>query len=263
MSQRTDLPVIFTDLDGSLLDHNDYNFTAAIPILDHIKQRGYPLIINSSKTRAEILPIQRALDIVQPFVCENGAAVYLPEHGDWDCHAFSKPRQLMLRVLRQIKQNYGFNFVGFADWSTADIVAHTGLTQAEASLAAQREYTEPLLWQDTAENLQRFQECLAEYQLHAVQGGRFLSVMGDFDKSYGMQWLIQRYRQNHSSIVTIALGDSPNDELMLNNADIAVVIHSHRSDKLQVEKARQVIRTELPGPAGWAWAMEKILKDWD
>lgn len=262
MGQRTELPVIFTDLDGSLLDHNDYSFTAAQPILEHIKQRGYPVILNSSKTRAEMLPIQEALGIVEPFVCENGAAVYLPEHGAWDCHAFSKPRQLMLRVLRQIKQQYGFEFVGFADWTLAEIVAHTGLSEEQAALAAQREYTEPLLWHDSEENLQRFQACLAEYQLHAVQGGRFLSVMGDFDKAMGMQWLIQRYRAAHNAIVTIALGDSPNDELMLNEADIAVIIRSERSDKLQVTKAQRTIRTELPGPAGWAWAMEQILKDW-
>ena len=262
MKQQKKLPLIFTDLDGSLLDHSDYSYVAAKPALAEIKHRSYPLIFNSSKTRAEILPLQRGMEIVQPFVCENGAAVYVPEPDGWRRHSFSQPRQQLLSVLQKIRQQYGFEFQGFADWSVEEIAAQTGLSHPEAALAAQREFTEPLLWQDSATRLEDFQQCLAEYHLHAVQGGRFLSVMGEFDKCVGMQWLIDLYREEYGDIVTVALGDSPNDEQMLNAADIAVIIHSRRSDKLEVNAAR-VIRTELAGSAGWAWAMQMLLNEWE
>jgi hypothetical protein len=48
------LPVVFSDLDGTLLDHETYSFDAARPGLDALKSRGIPLILASSKTRAEM-----------------------------------------------------------------------------------------------------------------------------------------------------------------------------------------------------------------
>jgi mannosyl-3-phosphoglycerate phosphatase len=73
-----------------------------------------------------------------------------------------------------------------------------------------------------------------------------------------MQWLTQHIG-GQANIRTIALGDSPNDERMLNAADIAVVIKSARSEALLVSGPQRIIRTELPGPAGWQWAMDRIL----
>jgi predicted mannosyl-3-phosphoglycerate phosphatase (HAD superfamily) len=46
--------VIFTDLDGALLDRETYSFEPALPALRFIKEKKIPLIFVSSKTRAEI-----------------------------------------------------------------------------------------------------------------------------------------------------------------------------------------------------------------
>ena len=64
--------IIFTDLDGTLLDHTTYSFDAAIPMLDYIKVNKIPLIIVTSKTKDEVLRIQKLLDMKGPFIVENG-----------------------------------------------------------------------------------------------------------------------------------------------------------------------------------------------
>ncbi|MCG7852909.1 MAG: HAD hydrolase family protein, partial [Methanosarcinaceae archaeon] len=46
--------VVFTDLDGTLIDHDTYSYKAARPALAALKKQGIPLIFCTSKTRAEI-----------------------------------------------------------------------------------------------------------------------------------------------------------------------------------------------------------------
>ena len=72
--------LIVTDLDGSLLDHHDYNWQAASEWLARLKQQQIPLVICSSKTAAEIIPLQKRLGIAgAPFIAENGARVAFGE----------------------------------------------------------------------------------------------------------------------------------------------------------------------------------------
>ena len=46
--------VIYTDLDGTLLDHVTYTFHPALDALELIEKKKIPLIISTSKTRPEI-----------------------------------------------------------------------------------------------------------------------------------------------------------------------------------------------------------------
>ena len=71
-------PLVFTDLDGSLLDHHSYSFDAARSTLERLDELGIPVIPVTSKTRAEIKQIRDALGNKHPFVAENGAAVFIP-----------------------------------------------------------------------------------------------------------------------------------------------------------------------------------------
>ncbi len=265
MSGARPLPVIVTDLDGTLLDHHSYSCAPAADALALIAERGYPLILNSSKTRAEMLALQEELGLHQPFVCENGAAVYLPRGEDWDCHAFAAPRRDWLDWVHRLRTEYDYPFEGFSDWGVDAIAEHTGLPPAKAALAAQREFTEPLTWQGDDRQREAFASALAGRGLRLVRGGRFYSLQGRFDKAQAMQWLQDYYRQQHAAVLSIALGDSPNDCAMLNAADIAVVIHSAQSDDMVVDGAGRVIRTTLPGPgpAGWQKAITTIIGELD
>lgn len=251
--------IIFTDLDGTLLDHDTYSFAPALPALIDIKSRGYPLILTSSKTRVELHRLQQALQLDYPFISENGAAVHWQENGEWLRKEFSTPRQQLIDTLQELRKKNNYRFTAFMDCTNADIAELTGLPLSEAALAAQREYTEPLRWDDSPERLTSFLQQLAEHELQGIQGGRFLSIMGKFDKANAMEWLVNRY-QTQPPPTVVALGDSPNDEAMLQAADIAVIIRSDRSDQLHVDQPAWVIRTTDAGPAGWQDAMTRILQ---
>jgi mannosyl-3-phosphoglycerate phosphatase len=256
--------IIFSDLDGTLLDTQTYSYAAASDALAKIKALQIPLILISSKTRAELMPLQRELGLTAPFVCENGAAIFWQKKSHfngkslWQSQAFVPERSYLLAQLHELRKAHEFQFTGFNDCSLSELVDLTDLAPAQAELAAQREYTEPLLWRDTPERLELFKTALIERGLHAEQGGRFLSVMGKCDKSAAMAVLIERYRAQ-GPIISMALGDSFNDEAMLQAADVAVVIKSTNSAKLKITQPQWVVRTIHEGPQGWQEAMDIVL----
>ncbi|MEX0600407.1 MAG: hypothetical protein WD205_07180, partial [Rhodothermales bacterium] len=70
--------IIFTGLNGALLDAGTRSWTPAEEAVESVLDEGIPLIFCSSKTRAEQLALQQDLDIFDPFIVENGSAVYFP-----------------------------------------------------------------------------------------------------------------------------------------------------------------------------------------
>jgi mannosyl-3-phosphoglycerate phosphatase len=247
--------LIFTDLDGTLLDHDSYGYADAEPALKELRRRGIPLVLASSKTRLEMTEIHRELDLDAPFICENGAAICEP---DGEPEALAMARAGVLEVLARLRRDYDFSFTGFNDCTDSDIAALTGLPPDRAALAAAREYSEPILWRDTPARRDLFLQLLSESGLQAQQGGRFLAISGPCDKAAAMAMVTERY-VNRAGLTTVALGDSPNDLAMLAAADIAVIVASARSADMQLPGKTQLIRTRQPGPRGWRSAILELL----
>src|SRR3989338_7797112 len=149
--------IIFSDLDGTLLDHFTYSFSAASDVLKLIKEKGIPLIICTSKTRAEILPIRKKLKNKAPFISENGGAVYIPDRYFSFPYEFQRrikgyrvieigtPHKILLNVLREIRDETGVSIEGISEMSVQKIMDFTYLKKRDAELSKKREYSEPFL----------------------------------------------------------------------------------------------------------------------
>ena len=70
--------VLFSDLDESLLDGTTYGFDAARPALDRLRRERIPLVLCTSKTRAEVEPLRTVLENRDPFIVENGGGIHIP-----------------------------------------------------------------------------------------------------------------------------------------------------------------------------------------
>ncbi|MBW3228243.1 HAD-IIB family hydrolase [Marinobacter adhaerens] len=252
--------IIFSDLDGTLLDHDDYRWQAANPALSRLKAAHIPLILNSSKTMPEIRALREELGNNDPFIVENGAAVVIPPRTlgniEEEVVNFGATRDRVLEVLGAQRKK-GARFRGFADMSAAELASETGLDTAAAGRAKERLGTEPLIWQGTDEELVHFEQALGAEQLRLVAGGRYLHAMGIFDKADGARFLLNKYKEQYREqygdepVLAIALGDSPNDQQMLETADIPVVIRGVKSEEVQLPSARHAMRSLKPGPEGW------------
>ena len=263
--------LIFTDLDGTLLDHESYQWAKAEPALSRIKALKYPLVLSSSKTAAEIFTLRAQLGNHHPFIVENGGAVgfsaayfgtkFETSGQSGELIRFGQDYTEIVGVLNQIRTESGYKFRGFSDMDAQEVSRTTGLSLDDAKLAKKRESTEPLLWLDNAKLLEEFKAALAEHGLGLTRGGRFYHVAGQTDKLKGVKWLIRQFNLAwpEREFVTVALGDGPNDIGMLEAVDIAVVMKSVTGSVLQLKTGKRVIYAEEPGPEGWCLAIERIL----
>ncbi|WP_375177757.1 HAD-IIB family hydrolase [Marinobacter mobilis] len=258
--------LVFTDLDGTLLDHESYSWQAAEPALACLKAAGIPLVINSSKTAAEIAELRTQLGNDAPYIVENGAAVVIPENyfgaGCERLVSFGANHAEVIKTLMQLRSQ-GYAFCGFSDMTVDELAELTGLSCQMAVLAKQRSGTEPLLWQDTEERLQAFRGLLESAGLRMIAGGRFHHVMGTFDKADGVRWLSERFQQccPTSRWVTVALGDGPNDRDMLAAVDCPAIVRGVRSDEIELPAGKPVLRSTQRGPAGWNECVIQLLRE--
>lgn len=261
--------VVFSDLDGTLLDHADYSYSAAEPALARLAELGIPLIFVTSKTRAEVEQLQREMTLEEPFVAENGGGVFFP--GKYDemeipgSVATGSYRLVTLgRAYREVRDFLTslpsrFLIEGFGDMNLERIVELTGLSKAEAELASQRDFTEPFRLEDEGQ--------LAELSARAnargfaiTCGGRFCHLMGDGqDKGRAVELVSDAFRRFWQSDVTsIGLGDSPNDLPMLERVDFPVVIPRPSSEVLNLESPQRR-EAETPGSSGWNAAILELV----
>lgn len=244
--------LIVTDLDGTLLDHHDYNYSAVLPVIDRLKKAHIPVVANTSKTRREWLAMRASFSNEDAFVIENGSAAYFP---DGSKELYGSAQQDILKVLAELRPLYQFR--GFGELGLPGVIDYTGLKAPEAEQASAREYSEPLLWEDSEEQEALFCAEIAKRGFQTLKGGRFLHVQGKTDKGRALPALRDFYQAD----TIIALGDSPNDLAMIEQADIGALISSPTNSGLEAPNAKRLIRTEKQGPEGWAETMTQLLDE--
>ena len=246
--------LVFSDLDGTLIDHETYGWSAAKPALAALKKAGAGVVLSSSKTAAEMIVLRKEMGLNDwPAIVENGAGV-LPS----GVAALPEPDQYaqLRSALEQLPEALRLRFTGFGDMSIADVVAATGLDPDAAALAKERCFSEPGLWSGDDVQKGDFLKALADQGITAQQGGRFLTLSFGANKADQMRALTCELKPKH----TIALGDAPNDIQMLEAAEFPVVIKNmHRAPLAPLANEARAIRTEHPGPEGWNAAILDLL----
>ena len=265
--------IVFTDLDGTLLEHDDYSFEAARPALERMAHDGVPLVLCTSKTRAEIEALRATLANEHPFISENGGAAFIPRgyfpfdvagaetRGAYLALVQGAPYADVVAALHRASLSSGVPVRGFAQMSDAEVAEATGLPLHEAHLARQRDFDEPFEILGAAGS-ERLLEAIEREGMRWTAGGRFHHILGDGDKGSAVRALSALYRRRwgHDAVTTVGLGDAPNDASFLAVVDIPIVVASPRADSLRALVPRARLTTR-PGPAGWNEAVLSVLED--
>jgi mannosyl-3-phosphoglycerate phosphatase len=248
--------LIFSDLDATLLDHNTYSFQEALPALQLIRKRKIPLILSSSKTYDEMIVIRKELNNHDPFIYENGSGIYFEDNKV----SLGTSHSEISNLLQDLKKR--FSFTSFNDLGPEGIQKETGLDIYASERAYRREFTEPLIWKDSTQNLIIFKQLLQQNNLTAAQGGRFLTISSPKNKGDALLWVKKRYESIAKvKITTIGLGDSENDINMLDCADNAIIVRHPKKLPPNINGHASLIITDAIGPKGWNEAIINILDE--
>ena len=266
--------IIFTDLDGTLLDAETYRYQNAIPVLNILREKQVPVIPVTSKTRLEVETLRQSLQLNDPFIVENGSGVFVPFDynnpltlaksdplAGYHSHRLGCTYTEARQGLEKIATTLNKPLRGFWDMNEMEICQLTGLSFEEAKLAKAREFTEPFLIPDnvTSQELNLIVQALG-YQI--AVGDRFCHLIGaGAGKGKAVQWLVDSCQSARpdAHITTLGLGNSPNDLEMLEVVDIPIVVPGNKGIHPGLSgKEWQV--APAPGSQGWAQAVREIVQ---
>ncbi len=258
--------IVFSDLDGTLLDHDTYSWEPARPALEKLDELSVPLVLVSSKTLAELHDYRTALNLDHPVVAENGAAIWVPSEYFEAVGARLEPtvsRAQIQVIYTAIKASGPFDCLAFFELGVPGIMRETGLTEAQARRANDRLASEPICWMDSDENASVFVQAAEAQGLRCVRGGRFLHLMGKTSKEDAVRLLMQAYSREwpDKELISVSLGDGPNDLGMLAATDIAVIIPGRHEQPMPLASGNRILRPGKAGPTGWSAAVLEILAE--
>lgn len=263
-------PIIFTDLDGSLLNHDTYSAEPADELIRSLHDQSLAHVIPiTSKTQSELALLDHQLPLKQSIkVSENGAIIKAPSGSPLADATSPKTVVLganyhdILQALNALPTDLRKHIKGFADMSDAQVSQHTGLSLEQAQKARERQASEPFLWSGSAEQLELHRERMAADGILLQRGGRFHHLTGNATKRKAMYTIMQAFQAHEPKgrFASIAIGDGPNDLEMIEAADFGVIIPNPAGAMISSNKA-SVRSARKAGPAGWVLAVEEILQE--
>lgn len=261
--------VIFTDLDGTLLDPFTYSYAAVMPLVARLRNKGIPIIFCSSKTHAEQEVYRRKLGIGEPFIVEDGGAIFINQgyfSFPYEYHRIVRnyhvielgmPYREIREKLEEISEKNNLTITGFGDMDALDIANLTGLDVKSAKLAKKREYEETLNLEGTERDIKVILSKIEEAGLKWSKGGRFYSVSRGSDKGKATKIVTELFEKKLGKIRTIGIGDSFNDVAMLSQVGFPVLVQKPGNYWEEIN-LQNLYRVSGVGPQGWIRAIEEL-----
>jgi mannosyl-3-phosphoglycerate phosphatase len=255
--------LFFSDLDGTLLDHETYGYEPAREALALIREKGYPLILVSSKTYHEMKILHEEMRLSAPFIFENGGGICWPEGGGRLEYLGMSASDLKERK-GELEAAVGEPVEFITDMEAGEIARRTGLPLERALLAQKRTTSLPFVIPSgrtigTGE-LSRINDEMRHNGLSVTRGGRFYHFLSArSNKGSAIEKVIQQYNKTVAGPLTsVGIGDSENDMAMFGVVDIPVLVRKVDGSVIQTGDAR-IMETAGIGPEGFNEAVTGII----
>lgn len=256
------MKIVFTDLDGTLLDHETYSFQPAKQALHFLRKNNIPVVFCTSKTRAEILYWRKKIGNNHPFISENGGGIFIPQA--YFSFSFDYTEKIngfflirlgaLFSTLKQVMNDLEerFDLTSFLQFSVHDLMKDAHLSRVEAENALNRDFDIPFIIHDKNEENDIINE-IKNNGLHVLKGGRFYHLMGENDKGKAVGILTDLFTQKYGDVKTIGIGDSENDFSMLETVDQPYIVKK-KDGTFETSAFNNI---DGIGPVGWQKTMDK------
>lgn len=259
--------MVITDVDGVLRDVDTHSLADAQPALEALASEGSPVVLCSDQSAAELLWLQRALGLHHPFICEGGAALWVPQgyfcelpplgSGEWELIEFGRPRDQVRAALECVTASLHVPALLMGDLSVEEVAHECGLSVHEAQLATRRQYSELFRLLDVTERTRaRVFTAMREAGCRCVAGSRVHLATGVSTLAHAVRLLVSLYRARNEPPVIIGMGGDWRDRSLLREVDAPVIVRNQSLDQARLlRKVPSAYLTDAPGPAGWTEAI--------
>jgi mannosyl-3-phosphoglycerate phosphatase len=264
--------LIFTALEGALVDSHTDSFQGAEEALSELEQRKIPFVLLTSRTREEIEPLRKKLGHNHPFVTENGGGIFFPD-GYFSLRipgavrtarylsiAQGEAYAVVCEALDEIAEECEVGVAGFHHMSLREIADNTGLRPRSAELVRAREFDEPFYFTSADDKaIARFVEAARKRGFDARRGPTFWHFSAKCDSARAVRTLSKLFREaTHIKLRLVGIGGSQEDLPWLRAVDHAILLPDSRESASHSEdphespgRTKAIIKGEAPGPAGW------------
>ena len=259
MIENSDLWVV-SDVDGTLMDHS-YNLTPAKETIKTLQKLSIPVILCTSKTAAEVKVIREELNLKDPYIVENGAAIYGESLKKVNGKIIlGENYKTLEEILNSISKEIEHKLVPLNNLTDQEATELTGLTGNSLNLMRDRHWSMPFLNPPSFLE-ERIKICCKKFKVDFFKGNRMSHLLSTNSNKGKAINALKEY-SNNQKIQIIGLGDSPNDLPLLLKSDIRIVIPGLNGPNLnlldQLKNIKITIATE-PNGYGWKNEINKLL----
>ena len=255
---------IVTDVDGTLMDHS-YDLTPAKETIKALQNLSIPVILCTSKTAAEVKVIRKELNLTDPYIVENGAAIYgeTLEKVNGEI-ILGEKYEVLEEILNHISKEIDFTLVPLNNLTDKEATDLTGLKGNSLTLMRDRHWSMPFLNPPTFLE-KKIKIICKKFKVEIFKGNR-MSHLLSINSNKGKAINSLKNYSNNQNIQVIGLGDSPNDLPLLLNSDIKIVIPGTDGPNLnllnQLREFEFIVASE-PNGYGWKNEINKLLNNLD
>ncbi len=246
---------VVSDVDGTLMDHS-YDLTPAKETINTLQKLSIPVILCTSKTASEVRVIRKDLNLTDPYIVENGAAIYGESLKKVNGEIIlGKKYEYLENILNLISKEIDYKLIPLNNLSDLEATQLTGLTGNSLNLMRDRHWSMPFLNPPTLLE-DRINICCKKFKVDIFKGNRMSHLLSNNSNKGKAINALKKY-SNNQNIQIIGLGDSPNDLPLLLKSDIRIVIPGINGPNLnlidQLKDLEFILASE---PNGYGWKNE-------
>ena len=246
---------IVSDVDGTLMDHS-YDLTPAKETIKKLQKLSIPVILCTSKTASEVKVIRKELNLMDPYIVENGAAIYGESLKKVNGEIIlGKKYELLEGILNSISKEIDFKLIPLNNLTDEEATQLTGLKGNSLNLMRDRHWSMPFINPPSFLE-EKINSCCKKFEVDIFKGNRMSHLLSK-NSNKGKAIIALKNYSNIQNIKIIGLGDSPNDLPLLLNSDIRIVIPGIDGPNLNLlDQLKDMEFTIASEPNGYGWKNE-------
>lgn len=228
-----------------------------------LDQLAIPCVWLSSHSRLQLDEPRRRAGHTEPFIAEDGCAIYLPEDyfhlkptktarmGRFTSIPIARLQPAAAEALESLSEEAGVPVVPLRSLSPRELAQNTGLPNHEAELARQRDFDELFFFAGTSEkDIGRFKSLATQKGLSLHEHGVFFSLAVKRDIRQCIRELGNLFdRSLRAHVNRVAIAPSAGSDVIFSACDRGIRLSA--SSKENVEASSRLSEIPITSPGLW------------